>query len=125
MVGEFILVDTNILIFILQGNTKLAELLSGVQVVISVITEMEIQCLKMSKSAHEKVQDLLFQCTIIELNPSIKTGAIELVQNGKLKLPDAIIAATAQFLEIPVFTADKQFERLESGNVILFELDSF
>jgi predicted nucleic acid-binding protein len=30
-----------------------------------------------------------------------------------MKLPDAIIAATAAYLDIPLVTGDKQFERLK------------
>ena len=36
------LVDTNILIYLLQGNRKIAELLSGKLIFISVITEIEL-----------------------------------------------------------------------------------
>ena len=86
MVGEFILLDTNILIYLLQGNQKLAQMLSDTQIVISVISEMEVQCLKMTDDALQKVKKLLSQCSIIELNPTIKEGAIEIVKQGKLKL---------------------------------------
>jgi hypothetical protein len=121
MVGEFILLDTNILIYLLQGNQKLAQMLSDTQIVVSVISEMEVQCLKMTDEALQKVKKLLSQCSIIKLNPTIKEGAIEIVKQGKLKLPDEIIASTAFYLELPVFTADKQFERLDNCDIILFE----
>jgi len=96
-------------------------MLLDTQIVVSVISEMEVQCLKMTDEALQKVKKLLSQCSIIELNPTIKEGAIEIVKQGKLKLPDAIIASTAMYLELPVFTGDKQFEKLDNCDVILFE----
>ena len=40
-----------------------------------------------------------------------------------LKLPDAIIAATAKYINCPLITADKDFEKIEDSTIILYEAD--
>ena len=42
MNGTNIIADTNILIYLLKGDTRIAEQLEGRQLFISVITEMEL-----------------------------------------------------------------------------------
>jgi predicted nucleic acid-binding protein len=39
-----------------------------------------------------------------------------------IKLPDAIIAATAIWYKIPLITADKGFEKIEELELILLEI---
>jgi len=65
---------------------------------------------------------LLSDCIIIDINPSIKNTTIEIRQKHKVKLPDAIIAATANSLDLPLVTADKDFKTIEDLTLILFEL---
>jgi predicted nucleic acid-binding protein len=38
-----------------------------------------------------------------------------------MKLPDSIIAATSLFMEIPLLTADKGFQKISQLNLALFE----
>jgi predicted nucleic acid-binding protein len=45
--------------------------------------------------------------------------AIELRQQIKIKTPDAIIAATSQYLQIPLVTADKGFKNILGLELIL------
>ena len=47
------------------------------------------------------------------MNRGIKDISIDLRRNYKLKLPDAIIAATAIFLGIPLISADGHFDKIE------------
>lgn len=50
-------------------------------------------------------------CSIIDINSEIKKCVIELRKSRKIKLPDAIIAATAMSLNIPFMSADKQLKK--------------
>ena len=68
------------------------------------------------------IKEFLSKCEIIDLILKVKTITIEIRQTHKLKLPNAIIAATATFLNIPIITADKVFTSLVDLNVILLEL---
>jgi len=50
---------------------------------------------------------------VIESNPVINTDAIELRRMSGLEVPDAIIAASARFLNARLMTADKDFKKVE------------
>jgi predicted nucleic acid-binding protein len=51
----------------------------------------------------------------------IKKIAIDLKQKYKLKLPDAIIAATAIHLELPFISSDADFKPIKELDLILLE----
>ena len=51
--------------------------------------------------------------------PDIKKISIELKQKQKIKLPDAVIAATAIYLDIPLLTYGSGFEKIKSLNLLL------
>ncbi len=54
------------------------------------------------------IQNFVAQTTVIELRNSIKTETIALRKKYNLKVPDAIIAATALRLNAPLLTNDKK-----------------
>lgn len=64
---------------------------------------------------------LFVNCTIVELKQEIKNLTVELRKKHKLKLPNAIIAASAYFHKLPLITADIDFQKLEEMNIILWE----
>lgn len=66
------------------------------------------------------IHDFLDDIVVIDINSKIKDDTIELRNNTILKLPDAIIAATARFLNIPILTADQQFKNIQDPQVILY-----
>jgi len=55
------------------------------------------------------------------LNDEIKQKTIQFRKNSKLRLPDAIIAATASYLQMPLLTADKGFRSIDVIDVIIYE----
>jgi predicted nucleic acid-binding protein len=59
---------------------------------------------------------------IIDINTYIKKESIEIRKQHKLKLPDAIIAATARYLDLPVFSADSDFKKVPDLNFLKYEL---
>jgi predicted nucleic acid-binding protein len=120
MTGNLILVDTNVLIYMLNGDGAVAESLHDQQIVISFITEIELQSYEMSTAILNKVKNLLSQCLIVEINSEIKARCIELVKAKKCKLADGIVAATAMVYELPLITADKQFSRIDELSLILY-----
>lgn len=69
----------------------------------------------------DQIKGLLNSCTIVDLKQGIKDLTIELRKKYNLKLPDAIIAASAYFNKLPLFTADKDFQKLEEMNIIFYE----
>ena len=67
------------------------------------------------------MKSLLDDCQIIDLNQEIKYLAIDLKQKYKLKLADAIIAATAIHLELPFITSDGDFKAIKELELIFLE----
>src|SRR5258708_36905696 len=111
MNGKEILIDTNIILYLLKGNDTLEEMLQGKEIYISFITELELIGFKNITANEEKQVTLLLKdCLIISLNTSIKEKYVEIRKKYQLKLADAIIAATAISTAIPLITSDKQFK---------------
>ena len=58
-----------------------------------------------------------------ELDRAIMERAILLRRKHRLKIPDAIVAATALFHNIPLLTADRVFERVKDELlVVMYEI---
>jgi predicted nucleic acid-binding protein len=55
------------------------------------------------------------------LNSGVKNIVIDLRRKYSIKLPDAIIAATAIFLNIPLISADKHFEKIAELMFVLYQ----
>lgn len=117
-----ILLDTNILIYILQGNTSVKEILEEKNWFISFISEMELQMKPGLTTLEMKaVQSLLSECMIVEINNNIKVKAISNSLDYKLKLADSIILATAQVNGISLVTGDSVFKKIaQETNDVLF-----
>lgn len=115
MIGKEILLDTNIVLYLLKGNNTLEELLQGKNPYLSFMTELElIGFPDISSKEGTKINELLSECLIVSLNNNIKKNYIELRRKYHLKLADTIIASTAISLNIPLITSDKQL--LQSRN---------
>jgi len=65
---------------------------------------------------------LLDNCFIAELTPQIKGLVKDLMQGFRVKLPDAIIAATALYLDLPLLTADAGFKKIPDIKLILLDI---
>ena len=115
MSGNKIFVDTNILLYLLKGDTTLEAFLQDKNIYVSFITEMELLGFaKMSEKEYQQITSLLAQCTIIDMDAGIKQMAIPYQKQYRLKLPDSLIVATASYLSIPFITADTALQRLEN-----------
>jgi len=123
MNGIDYLIDTNILIYIVQGNPEVEYFAGEETLAVSYITEMEALG-KYNISTLEKqiIGGFLNRCHIIEMNSRIKSLAIEIKQQTRIKLPDAIVAATAIENKLLLVTADKDFERISNLNLLLMNI---
>jgi len=112
--------DTNIAIYLLSGDEHLAELLQGMDTKLSFITELELLSKPgITKTEMIRTKAFINQCTVVDISPLIKSKVIEIRQTMKIKLPDAIIAASAITLSLPIITADKQFDKIPGLSVIM------
>ena len=89
--------DTNILIDYLLGNSLAnKEIVQYKNPQISIITKMEI-LVGASEDTEEVIREFLDNFTIISLNDEIAEIAIIIRKEHKIKLPDAIIWASAKY----------------------------
>lgn len=73
MSGNKLFLDTNIILYLLNGDITLAESLNEKQLFVSVITELELLAYKdITSKESEIIKDFLNQCKIVNLNDSIK-----------------------------------------------------
>lgn len=122
MSGIELLVDTNIILYLLNGNREVANVLQDRSIAVSVITEMELLSFHgIQKQQEKSIKAMFTEITVIEMNTAIKNEAISLRRKTKLKLPDAIIASTAVVLRVPLFTADVGFKNVEELQLLLLE----
>ena len=123
MNGNSIFIDTNIILYLLNGDETISDLLQGKDIYVSVISELELLGYKGIEEQEIKIiEDFFSHCIIVDLNQNIKKLTIELKRKHRIKLPDAIIAASAQYVNIPLLSADKGFEKIEGIQFVLYEL---
>ena len=114
MNGNKMVIDTNIALYLLDGDEILKEYLEDKAFYLSSITELELLGFKgITETEETAIEFFLEECSIVDMNRGIKVITIDLRRNYKLKLPDAIIAATAIFLGIPLISADGHFDKIE------------
>lgn len=122
MSGNSYLLDTNIILYLLGGDKVLAEIIGSKTPYVSFITEMELLANPQMKTAEEKhIQAFLSACIIIEMNAAIKQKAIQVRKKTGLKLPDSIIAASAEYENLSLLTADTDFNKLKSLNILQYK----
>jgi predicted nucleic acid-binding protein len=104
-VGMTGLLDTNVALYLLGG--RMASPLPAGTYGVSVITEMELLAWpSLTMQEERRVRDFLGQLLICELTPSIRARAVQLRREEHLKLPDAVVCATAMEFGIGLWTND-------------------
>lgn len=112
------LLDTNVLIYFLQGNQKVAEFLNDLVVdcfAISIVTRLEVLIgAKKENIAQSEVEFYLDDCENIILDKAVVNEAVKMasLNKKKLKFKDLVIAATAKVHKKILITSDKDFKSL-------------
>jgi predicted nucleic acid-binding protein len=75
----------------------------------------------LSKQQEQQIEYMLENCVIIDINNEIKQEVIKLRRKCTIKLPDCIVAATAIYMDLPLITSDKEFNKIEELNLMLYE----
>jgi predicted nucleic acid-binding protein len=112
------LIDTNILIYLSKRKLELEKVaLPEIHLYISVITYMEVLGYKFENNIEKQtVEQLCKHFPIIDLNPKIIDKVISIRQHHRIKLPDAIILATAIISKFELITANvADFIHIEPG----------
>jgi predicted nucleic acid-binding protein len=113
--------DTNAILYFLGG--KLARGLPSGQYFVSVISEIELLSYSfLDDSAQSQIEEFLSGLTIVGLSEPVKRQAIFLRRKYQLKLPDAIVAATATTLQARLMTHDSKLLNLPAVDAEKLEL---
>ncbi len=122
MSGSSILLDTNIILYLLNGDKTLIPLLENKQIIVSFITELELLSLKgINEEEKSIVEKFLSECLVIDINQRIKEFSILLRRKYSLKLPDCIIIATSIYLNTTIISADKEFTKVDNIDLLLYQ----
>ncbi len=107
--------DTSVLIHFMEGHSGARQALLGREVNISVATEIELRTMgRIKRNASEVIERTLAMCSIWDISPSIKEQCVHFRSSQRMKLADALIAATAASLDLPLLTSDKDFNRIKA-----------
>ena len=123
MSGTDIFIDTNICIYLLNGDVKLAHLLQDQSIHISFITEIELFAYHGNTAEPINILNTFINSvTVLDVSNDIKQKMIDIRKSYKLKLPDSIIAASALSKNLPFVTADKKFGKVSNLDLVLYEI---
>ncbi|MDQ1362889.1 MAG: hypothetical protein QG652_749 [Pseudomonadota bacterium] len=105
------LLDTNAVVYLQKG--LLAEVLPPGEYAISVITEMELLSYR-GLIDEQKIwlEEFISNLQVYDIDKDIKQCAIELRRDYQMRLPDAIIAATAISRKALLLTNDADFSQV-------------
>ena len=124
MSGDNFILDTNTILYLLNGDKTLSELLYQKKLYISFITEIELLGYhKLTAKDKNQIKQFIDDCIVIDMNNDIKKTAIQIRNKYNTKLGDCLIAATAVYANFPIITADKGFSNIKELNLILYNIN--
>ncbi len=110
-----ILLDTNIIIELFKGNPETINLLESINeenFSISIITSMELYYGALNKRELNVIKKFLKNFELLPINEKISIISLDLIEKYSkshgLEIPDALIAATAIYYNIPLLTYNKK-----------------
>ena len=124
MSGNKALLDTNCIIFASKQKLDYEKLLLRYDsFYVSIITYMEVYSYDFINTEEKQLVDELFKALeIIDINKSVAEQAINYRKNKtkKIKLPDAIILATAKYIGAALITDDwDDFQEIDSDLLVI------
>ena len=122
MNGNSVIVDSNILIYLIGGDETLSAYLENKNVYVSFITELELLSFqKLDDEDVNLIEKLLSNCIVIDINEFVKKTAIKLRRSYSLKIPDAIICSTSLYLDMPLITSDTQLKKVKELSLVFYD----
>ena len=121
---ERFLIDTNIISHYFAGSFSIKamdfiadEINKGIYA--SVITKIEaLSWLNNDKAKEDLVKQFIGDIVVLNLDDNVVNKCISLRRSKSIKIPDAIIAATAIVYGFTLITLDKVFDGIESLKVV-------
>ncbi|MBQ1667271.1 MAG: type II toxin-antitoxin system VapC family toxin [Prevotella sp.] len=121
MSGKTYILDTNVIIYLSQEKMRLTDFSSkGDRLCISIISYMEALGNPFNNKIEETiVKSLCDTCEVFNLTKQIIDKTIEIRKQAKIKLPDAIIAASTLVNNAILVTANvKDFKMIDGISII-------
>lgn len=123
MSGDSIVIDTSLIINLFNGVAEVQELIVNRNLFVSVISEIEVLSFpNITDSERELLKSFLSECYMVDIESAIKDITIKIRAKFKTKLPDAVIAATAIYFDLPLFTMDKCFEKIADLQAVILSV---
>jgi predicted nucleic acid-binding protein len=117
-----VIFDTNIVIYLSKKLLAPEKVFTeNIMYSISIISKMELLGYAFNSNLEENyISELIDSLNIVPLNDAVVNMTISIRKNNRIKLPDAIIYATAQVMNGKLLTNNiSDFEKL-NGSVELF-----
>ena len=117
MSGNNLLLDSNILIYLSRGQIGIIEIIQNYnKLFISVITKMEVLGFPFkSDNERKQTEKIVSLFEVIHTNNEIAEAVIQFRKKKKIKIPDAIILATAKSIKASILTANSaDFKGIDS-----------
>jgi predicted nucleic acid-binding protein len=129
MSGSKVVLDTNVIIFVSKQMIDIEKFLTVYdEFYVSIVTFIEVFGYEFSNQEEQNLIDRLFKIiNIVDVDSTIAELAVTIRKNKnkKIKLPDAIILATAKFLKSPLLTDDwDDFQNIDK-DVLIKNIDFF
>jgi predicted nucleic acid-binding protein len=123
MSGNRYVLDTNAIVALLQGNIQLVELLKDADWLgVSVISQIEFLVFPGLTQDDRQIFEQFLQRVevlgLVAMDAVLIQKIIEIRQQHRLKLPDAVIAAMAIQNSASLVTADREFAKVTILTVI-------
>lgn len=117
MSGTNYLLDTNVVINFLKANREITKAIANfaddAEIMVSAITKMELLGYPgITVDEEKKINNFLDIIEVIQITAAIEDQTIKLRRLKEIKLPDAIIVATAIYAKCTLVTTDKRLSKL-------------
>ena len=117
--SKSLVVDTNIVIYALQGSPHITSLLNNQKLIISFVTEIELLSWPRATAQDERlIREFIKACSLADYSGLLKQQVIDFRRRYKLKMADAFAAATAVLLDVLLASSDSVFDKLTELNFI-------
>ena len=120
---ESLVADTRLIINLFNGHPAALDVLDNKTIWTSGIVEIETSASsKLSLKERALVKNFFSKIYVVDLIKPIKELAIEVRIEKQFKISDSIILATAMYLNMPLYTYDKDFIKMKSkANIVLVD----
>lgn len=112
--SNIFLLDSNIVMYLLNGDKRAYELLNDVTTALSFVSEIELLGWPgITEKEKTVIKTFIGASYYFDYSQSIKNRAIDLRIKYKLKLGDSFIVATALEFDLILVSADKQLSKIK------------